>query len=201
MRASRAGQDTEASAEHTSPFCVRKETPQDSSPFHRRKCVQFVQKRPVLMQNMYPLSNQTLPPNTDLPKNAICCTPYATPKRRARDCQRTNTDAEHVSTVEPSVASRANAKSPEESIRTPHATPRHRALDCQCFSRFLCLPLVCAVSVLHILCLWWLKLSSQWKSTHWVQGFVTSCFCLVFDASTVVAEHGSGTESGGVTAT
>ena len=53
-----------------------------------------------------------------------------------------------------------------------------------CFSRFLCLPLVCAVSVLHILCLWWLNLSSKWKSTHWVQGFVTSCFCLVFDSST-----------------
>ena len=53
-----------------------------------------------------------------------------------------------------------------------------------CFSRFLCLPLVCAVSVLHILCLFWLKLSSQWKRTHWVQGFVTSCFCLVFDSST-----------------
>ena len=53
-----------------------------------------------------------------------------------------------------------------------------------CFSRFLCLPLVCAVSVLHILCLWWLKLSSQWKSTHCVQGFVTSCFCLVFDSLT-----------------
>ena len=70
-----------------------------------------------------------------------------------------------------------------------------------CFSRFLCLPLVCAVSVLHILCLWWLKFSSQWKSTHWVQGFVTSCFCVVFDSSAVVAEHGSGTESGGVTAT
>ena len=70
-----------------------------------------------------------------------------------------------------------------------------------CFSRFFCLPLVCAVSVLHILCLWWLKLSSQWKSTHWVQGIVTSCFCLVFDSLTVVAEHGSGTESGGVTAT
>ena len=66
---------------------------------------------------------------------------------------------------------------------------------------FLCLPLVCAVSVLHILFLWWLKLSSQWKSTHWVQGFVTSCFCLVFDSSTVVAEHGFGTKSGGVTAT
>ena len=32
-----------------------------------------------------------------------------------------------------------------------------------CFSRFLCLPLVCAVSVLHVLCLCWLKLSSQWK--------------------------------------
>ena len=70
-----------------------------------------------------------------------------------------------------------------------------------CFSRFLCLLLVCTVSVLHILCLWWLKLSSQWKSTHWVQGFVTSCCCLVFDSPTVVAEHGSGTESGGVTAT
>ena len=70
-----------------------------------------------------------------------------------------------------------------------------------CFSRFLCLPLVCAVTVLHILCLCWLKLFSQWKSTHWVQGFVTSCFCLVYDSSTVVAEHGSGTESGGVTAT
>ena len=70
-----------------------------------------------------------------------------------------------------------------------------------CFSRFLCVPPVCAVSVLHILCLWWLKLSSRWKSTHWVQGFVTSCFCLVFDSSTVVAEHGSGTESGGVTVT
>ena len=39
-----------------------------------------------------------------------------------------------------------------------------------CFSRFLCLLLVCAVSVLHILCLCWLKLSSQWKNTHWVQG-------------------------------
>ena len=37
------------------------------------------------------------------------------------------------------------------------------------FSHFLCLPLVCAVSVLHILCLWRLKLSSQWKSTHCVQ--------------------------------
>ena len=41
------------------------------------------------------------------------------------------------------------------------------------------------MSVLYILCLWWLKLSSQWKSTHWVQGFVTSCFCLVFDSSTI----------------
>ena len=51
-----------------------------------------------------------------------------------------------------------------------------------CFSRFLCLPPVCAVSVLHIICLCWLKLSSQWKRTHWVQGFVTSCFCLVFDS-------------------
>ena len=69
-----------------------------------------------------------------------------------------------------------------------------------CFSRFLCLPLVCAVSVLHILCLCGLKLSSQWKRTYWVQGFVTSCFCLVFDFPTVVAEHGSRTESGGVTA-
>ena len=29
-----------------------------------------------------------------------------------------------------------------------------------CFSRFLCLALVCSVSVLHILCLFWLKLSS-----------------------------------------
>ena len=80
-------------------------------------------------------------------------------------------------------------------------TQFHTLVFHNCFSRFLCLPLVCAVSVLHILCLWWLKLSSQWKSTHWVQGFVTSCFCLVFDSSTVVAEHGSGTESGGVTAT
>ena len=53
-----------------------------------------------------------------------------------------------------------------------------------CFSRFLCLLLVCAVSVLYILCLWWLELSSQWKSTHWVQGFVTSCCCLVFDSPT-----------------
>ena len=53
-----------------------------------------------------------------------------------------------------------------------------------CFSRLLCLPLDCAESVLHILCLWWLKLCSQWKSTHWVQGFVTSCFCLIFDSST-----------------
>ena len=53
-----------------------------------------------------------------------------------------------------------------------------------CFSRFLCLPQVRAVSVLHIFCLWWLKLSSQWKSTHWVQGVVTSCFCLVLDFPT-----------------
>ena len=53
-----------------------------------------------------------------------------------------------------------------------------------CFSRFLCLPLVCAVSVLHIFCLCWLKVSSQWKTTHWVQGDVTSCLCLVFDSST-----------------
>ena len=72
---------------------------------------------------------------------------------------------------------------------------------CMCFSRVLCLRQVKAVSVLHILCLCWLKLSSQWKNTHWVQGFVTSCFCLVLDSSTVVAEHGSGTESGGVTVT
>ena len=70
-----------------------------------------------------------------------------------------------------------------------------------CFSRFLCLPLVCAVSVMHILCLWWLKLSRQWRSTHCVQGVVTSCFWLVFDSSTVVGEHGPGTESGGVTVT
>ena len=41
------------------------------------------------------------------------------------------------------------------------------AVEAKCFSRFLCLPLVCAVSVLHILCLCWLKLSSQWtKKTH-----------------------------------
>ena len=73
------------------------------------------------------------------------------------------------------------------------------AAHCHVSPVFLCLPLVCAVSVLHILCLWWLKLSSQWKSTHWVQGVVTSCFCLVFDFPTVVAEHGSGTELGGVT--
>ena len=51
-----------------------------------------------------------------------------------------------------------------------------RVLGGICFSRFLCLPLVCAVSVLHILCLWWLKLSSQWKSTHWVQGPVRNMF-------------------------
>ena len=57
-----------------------------------------------------------------------------------------------------------------------------------CFSRVLCLPLVCAVSVLHILCLCWLKLSSQWKNTHWVQGVVTSCYCLVFDFQTLSAE-------------
>ena len=31
--------------------------------------------------------------------------------------------------------------------------------------------------------------------------FVTSCFCLVFDSLTVVAERASGTKSGGVTAT
>ena len=84
-------------------------------------------------------------------------------------------------------------------VRVRGAIPRDKKANC--FSRFLCLPLVCAVSVLHILCVWWLKLSSQWKSTHWVQGFVTSCFCLVFDSSTVVAEHGSVTESGGVTGT
>ena len=40
------------------------------------------------------------------------------------------------------------------------------AVEAKCFSRFLCLPLVCAVSVLHTLCLCWLKLSSQWKKTH-----------------------------------
>ena len=39
-------------------------------------------------------------------------------------------------------------------------------LQSSVFSRFLCLPLVCAVSVLYTLCLWWLKLSSQWKNTQ-----------------------------------
>ena len=81
---------------------------------------------------------------------------------------------------------------------------------CRCLRRLcfvlLFLPFPLFTSSLRCVCVahslsCWLKLSSQWKSTHWVQGFVTSCFCLVFDSSTVVAEHGSGTESGGVTAT
>ena len=39
------------------------------------------------------------------------------------------------------------------------------------------------------------------ESTLGKKGVVTSCLCLVFDFPTVVAEHGSGTESGGVTVT
>ena len=53
-----------------------------------------------------------------------------------------------------------------------------------------------SVSALHILCLRWIKLSSWWKTHIGVEGVVTSCFCLVFDFSAVVAEHGSRTVSG-----
>ena len=58
--------------------------------------------------------------------------------------------------------------SPRVTNRLPLGPSERVTLNYQsyCFSRFLCLPLVCAVSVLHILCLWWLKLSSQWKNTH-----------------------------------
>ena len=41
---------------------MEKKRCQDSSLPQRRKCVQFVQKRLKLMQNMYPLSSQTLHP-------------------------------------------------------------------------------------------------------------------------------------------
>ena len=53
-----------------------------------------------------------------------------------------------------------------------------------CFSRFLCLPLVCAVSVLHVLCLVAQVVQLVKENTHWVQGIVTSCLCLVFDSPT-----------------
>ena len=71
----------------------------------------------------------------------------------------------------------------------------------RCFSRFLCLPLVCAVSVLHVLFLVAQVVQLVKEYTHWVQSVVTSCLCLVFDSSTVVAELGSRTVSGGGTAT
>ena len=70
-----------------------------------------------------------------------------------------------------------------------------------CFSCFLCLPLVCAVSVLHVLCLVAQVVQLVKEYTHWVQSVVTSCLCLVFDSSTVVAELGSRTVSGGGTVT
>ena len=57
------------------------------------------------------------------------------------------------------------------------------------------------VCVAHSLSLVAQVVQSVEKNTHWVEGVVTSCFCLVFDFLTVVAEHGSGTESGGVTVT
>ena len=45
-----------ASSESTRKNCSM------SGPLHRRKCAKFVQKRPVLMKNMYPLSSQALRP-------------------------------------------------------------------------------------------------------------------------------------------
>ena len=59
---SRAKLQTEASAEHTSPFCnSKKNESQDPSPPRRRKCGQFVQKKlPDLTKNMCPLSSQAL---------------------------------------------------------------------------------------------------------------------------------------------
>ena len=53
------------------------------------------------------------------------------------------------------------------------------AVEAKCFSRFLCLPLVCAVSVLHILCLCWLKLSSQWKKNTKVLSHHVSVWSLI----------------------
>ena len=44
-------------------------------------------KRPVLMQNMYPLSNQALHPRIKVISRKIqCSTPKATPTHRERDC-------------------------------------------------------------------------------------------------------------------
>ena len=53
-----------------------------------------------------------------------------------------------------------------------------------CFSCFLCLPLVCAVSVLHDICLVAQGVQLVKEYTHWVQSVVTSCLCLVFDSAT-----------------
>ena len=90
---------------------------------------------------------------------------------------------------------------PEVQHAAAHRFLRLGRLNLSCFSRFLCLPLVCAVSVLHVLCLLAQVVQLVKENTHWVQSVVTSCLCLVFDSSTVVAELGSGTVSGGGTAT
>ena len=107
MRASRAEQETEASAEHTTPFCVGMETtPQDSSPLHRRKCATLVQKPSVLKHNMYPLSNQ------------LCGAPGTVISRRIQcTILRTATpDIEQVSQTRPE---RNNA--PNSQVRTTRA--------------------------------------------------------------------------------
>ena len=79
-----------ASAEHTSPFCVRTETE------HLRIRVNFA------VENV--------------------CKSSKTP----------STDAEHVCTVEPSIAPELPQNLLNNPmISTPHATPRHRTRDCQ----------------------------------------------------------------------
>ena len=87
----------------------------------------------------------------------------------------------------------------QAAVRETRRIEWNKWIKFNCFSRFLCLPLVCAVSVLHVLCLLAQVVQLVKEYTHWVQGVVTSCLCLVFDSLTVVL--GSGTVSGGGTAT
>ena len=150
MRASRAAQKTEASAEHTYPFCARTETTQqDSSPRQRGKYVKFTQDQ-ALMQNMYRLSSQTLPPERKSPEESNFCIPHATPRHRIRDCQITNTEAENVSTVEPIIA-------PKESQHLPKNLCAVCCVLCVvccvlCAVCCVCMRVVCCVVCCGVLC-------------------------------------------------
>ena len=83
------GLRVEASAEHTSPFCMRTErNTSGSESTSTKKLCEICPKCQVLSQPPYPLSNQALRNSqSHLPKNPMFRIPHATPRRRGKDCQ------------------------------------------------------------------------------------------------------------------